>query len=211
MPSRNQKRRSIKQRAEYLQKQDDILSQENKAKARVRYKADPEKKKASVHDSYKVDPEKKKTLVRDSYKADPEKKKASVRDSYNADIESKQSAKRQRYQEDLEENRAAKRQRYQEDVEENRAAKRQRYQEDVEETALLKGRNTRTIQLPLRHLKGRDLPFTSHVKACMVTQLLCTVLCDLSIEYWGVILNLMHKKASLSDVKKATFDTMTNF
>ena len=62
MPSRNRKKRS-KQRAEYLQKQDDILSQENKA--------DPEKKKASV---------------RDSYKADPEKKKASVRDSYNANL-----------------------------------------------------------------------------------------------------------------------------
>ena len=45
MPSRNRKKRS-KQRAEYLQKQDDILSQENKAKARARYKADPEKKKA---------------------------------------------------------------------------------------------------------------------------------------------------------------------
>ena len=144
MPSRNQKKRSIKQRAEYLQKQDDILFQENKAKARARYKADPEKKKASVRDSYKADPE----------------KKASVRDSYNADIESKQSAKRQRYQEDLEENRAAKRQRYQEDVEENRAAKRQRYQEDVEETALLKGRNTRTIQLPLRHLKGIGIGMT---------------------------------------------------
>ena len=72
--ARNQKKRS-KQRAEYLQKQDDIFSQENKAKVRARYKADPEKKKASV---------------RDSYKADPEKKKASVRDSYNADIESKQ-------------------------------------------------------------------------------------------------------------------------
>ncbi|KAL5460115.1 hypothetical protein EMCRGX_G033541 [Ephydatia muelleri] len=86
-----------------MAKRDDILSQENKAKAQARYKADPEKKKASV------------------------------RDSYNADFESKQSAKRQRYQEDLEENRAAKRQRYQEDVEENRAAKRQRYQEDVEE------------------------------------------------------------------------------
>ncbi|KAL5496304.1 hypothetical protein EMCRGX_G012559 [Ephydatia muelleri] len=107
-------------------------------KAQERYKADPEKKKASVRDSYKADPEKKKASVRDSYKADPEKKKASVRDSYNADIESKQSAKRQRYQEDLEENRAAKRQRYQEDLEENQAAK---------------GRNTRTIQLPLRHLK----------------------------------------------------------
>ena len=76
MPSRNRKKRS-KQRAEYLQKQDDILSQENKAKARARYKADPEKIKASV------------------------------RDSYNADIESKQSAKRQRYQEDVEDNRAA--------------------------------------------------------------------------------------------------------
>ena len=99
MPSRNRKKRS-KQRAEYLQKQDDILSQENKAKARARYKADPEKKKASV------------------------------RDSYNADIESKQSAKRQRYQEDVEENRAAKRQRYQEDVEENRAAKRQKYEDN---------------------------------------------------------------------------------
>eukprot|EP00731_Ephydatia_muelleri_P036272 Em0228g4a len=99
-------------------------------KAQERYKADPEKKKASV---------------RDSYKADPEKKKASVRDSYNADIESKQSAKRQRYQEDLEENRAAKRQRYQEDLEENQAAK---------------GRNTRTIQLPLRHLKGIGIGMT---------------------------------------------------
>ena len=131
------KKRS-KQRAEYLQKQDDILSQQNKAKARARYKADPEKKKASVRDSYKADPEKKKAFVRDSYKADPEKKKASVRDSYNADIESKQSAKRQRYQEDLEENRAAKRQRYQEDLEENRAAKRQRYQEDLEENRAAK-------------------------------------------------------------------------
>ena len=126
-------------------------------------------------------------------------------------------------------------------------------------TALLKGRNARTIQLPLRHLKGivigmtpladwlnvlryrrghrtttttqryvmaccialalksyrkmcmqhvysthvRDLHKTIHFtcKACMVTQLLCTVLCDLSIEYWGVILNLMYKKASLLDVQ----------
>ena len=54
MPSRNRKKRT-KQRAEYLQKQE-----ENKAKARERYKADPEKKKASVRASYKADPEKKK-------------------------------------------------------------------------------------------------------------------------------------------------------
>ena len=50
----------------------------------------------------------------------------------------------------------------------------------------------------------RDLHKTIHFtcKACMVTQLLCTVLCDLSIEYWGVILNQMYKKASLSDVQR---------
>ena len=53
--------------SKYLQKQEDILLQENKAKGRARYKADPEKK-ASVRDS---DPEKKKASVRDSYKADP--------------------------------------------------------------------------------------------------------------------------------------------
>ncbi|KAL5484106.1 hypothetical protein EMCRGX_G020554 [Ephydatia muelleri] len=123
MPSRNRKKR-CKQRAEYLQKREDILSQENKAKARERYKADPEKKKASVRDT---DPEKKKASVRDTYKADPEKKKASVRDTYNANAVSKRAAKRQRYQEGVEENRAAKRQRYQEGVEENRAANRRIY------------------------------------------------------------------------------------
>ena len=139
----HRKKRS-KQRAEYLQKQDNILSQENKAKARARYKADPEMKKASVSDSYKADPEKKKASVRDSYKADPEKK-ASVSDSYNADIESKQSAKRQRYQEDLEENVLLKGS----DI--KRTSRR---------TALLKGRYTRTIQLPLRHLKGIGIGMT---------------------------------------------------
>eukprot|EP00731_Ephydatia_muelleri_P002066 Em0001g2066a len=141
MPSRNRKKRT-KQRAEYLQKQE-----ENKAKARERYKADPEKKKASVRESYKADPEKKKASadpekkkasVRESYKADPEKKKASVRESYIANIEPKRAAKRQRYGEDLEENRAAKRQRYGEDLEENRAAKRQRYGEDLEENRAVK-------------------------------------------------------------------------
>ncbi|KAL5505455.1 hypothetical protein EMCRGX_G006888 [Ephydatia muelleri] len=137
MPLRNQKKRS-KQRAEYLQKREDILSQDNKAKARARYKADPEIKKASVRDTYKADPEKKKANVRDTYKADPEKKKALVRDTYNANAVSKRAAKRQRYQEGVEENRAAKRQRYQEGVEENRAAKRQRYQEGVEENRAAK-------------------------------------------------------------------------
>ncbi|KAL5479803.1 hypothetical protein EMCRGX_G023381 [Ephydatia muelleri] len=159
MPSRNRKKRS-KQRAEYLQKQDDILSQENKAKARARYKADPEKKKASVRDSYKADPEKKKASVRDSYKADPEKKKASVRDSYKADPEKKKASVRDSYKADPEKKKAsardsykadpekkkasvrdsynadieskqsAKRQRYQEDLEENRAAKRQKYEDN---------------------------------------------------------------------------------
>ena len=58
----------------------------------------------------------------------------------------------------------------------------------------------------------RDLHKTIHFtcKACMVTLLLSFLRCDLSIEYWGVIVNLMYKKASLSDVKKATFDTMAS-
>eukprot|EP00731_Ephydatia_muelleri_P037591 Em0515g1a len=160
MPSRNQKKRS-KQRAEYLQKREDILSQENKAKARARYKADPEKKKASA------DPEKKKAYVRDTYKADPEKKKASVRDTYNANAVSKRAAKRQRYQEGVEENRAAKRQRYQEGVEENRAAKRQRYREGLEENRAAKRRiyrgNSATIKAARRsrYWKGRRTTTTT--------------------------------------------------
>ncbi|KAL5494111.1 hypothetical protein EMCRGX_G015387 [Ephydatia muelleri] len=175
MPSRNQKKRS-KQRAEYLQKREDILSQENKAKARARYKADPEKKKASVRDTYKADPEKKKAsadpekkkaYVRDTYKADPEKKKASVRDTYNANAASKRAAKRQRYQEGVEENRAAKRQRYQEGVEENRAAKRQRYREGLEENRAAKRRiyrgNSATIKAARRsrYWKGRRTTTTT--------------------------------------------------
>eukprot|EP00731_Ephydatia_muelleri_P033974 Em0043g18a len=149
------------------------LRRENKAKARVRYKADPEKKKASVRDSYKADPEKKasvrdsykadreglctrqlqgrsekkKASVRDSYKADHEKKKASVRDSYNADIESKQSAKRQRYQEDPTSRRTA-------------LLKGSDIMRTSRRTVLLKGRNTRTIQLPLWHLKGIGIGMT---------------------------------------------------
>ena len=41
----------------------------------------------------------------------------------------------------------------------------------------------------------RDLHKTIHF-ICKACQLLCTVLCDLFIEYWGVILNLMYKTAS---------------
>ncbi|KAL5474865.1 hypothetical protein EMCRGX_G026888 [Ephydatia muelleri] len=180
MPSRNRKKR-YKQRAEYLQKQEDILSQENKAKARARYKADPEKK-ASVRDSYKADPEKKKASkkasVRDSYKADPEKKKASVRDSYKADPEKKKASKK-----------ASVRDSYKADPE-KKASVRDSYTQilnlsnlligsgikrtsrrtvllkgsDIKRTSrrtvLLKGRNTRTIQLPLRHLKGIGIGMT---------------------------------------------------
>ena len=153
MPSRNQKKRS-KQRAEYLQKQD-----ENKTKARALYKADPEKK-ASVRDSFKADPEKMKASARDSYKADPENKKASVRDSYKADIESKRSAKRRRYEEDLEENRAAKRWRYEETSRRTVLLKGGDMKRTSRETALLIGRNTRTIQLPLKHLKGVGIGMT---------------------------------------------------
>eukprot|EP00731_Ephydatia_muelleri_P003827 Em0002g3a len=101
-------------------KADDILSQENKAKARARYKADPEKKKASVRDSYKADPEKKKASVRDSYKADPEKKKASVRDSYKADPEKKKASVRDSYKAYPEKKKASVRDSYKADPERRR-------------------------------------------------------------------------------------------
>eukprot|EP00731_Ephydatia_muelleri_P001945 Em0001g1945a len=114
--------------------------QGNKAKARARYKADPETKKASVRDSYKADPEKK-ASVRDSYKVDPEKKKASERDSYKADPEKKKASVRDSYKADPEGLCS--------DI--KRTSRR---------TALLKGRNTRTIQLPLRHLKGIGIGMT---------------------------------------------------
>ena len=80
MPSRNRKKRS-KQRAEYLQKQDDILSQENKAKARARYKADPEKKKAPLYAA-----------------ADIESKQSAKRQRYQEDVEENRAAKRQKYE-----------------------------------------------------------------------------------------------------------------
>ncbi|KAL5487061.1 hypothetical protein EMCRGX_G019619 [Ephydatia muelleri] len=97
MPSRNRKKRATS--GIYLQKQEDILSQENTAERATSYKADTEKKKASVRDSYKADPEKKKASVRDSYKADPEKKKASESVYWNdpAVRLAKHAAERKRY------------------------------------------------------------------------------------------------------------------
>eukprot|EP00731_Ephydatia_muelleri_P010459 Em0005g1045a len=113
-------------------KQDDILSQENKAKARARYKADPEKKKASVRDSYKADPEKKKASVRDSYKVDPEKKKASVRDSYKVDPEKKKASIRDSYKVDPEKKKASVRDSYKADPEKKKASVRDSYNADIE-------------------------------------------------------------------------------
>eukprot|EP00731_Ephydatia_muelleri_P006851 Em0003g1099a len=157
-----------KQRAEYLQKQDNILSQENKAKARARYKADPEKKKASVRDSYKADPEKKKASVRDSYKADPEKKKASVRDSYKADPEKKRplyatatrpipkkkkASVRDSYKADPKKKKASVRDSYKADPEKKKASVRDSYNADID---VLKGSNIKRTSRRTAPLKGRN-------------------------------------------------------
>ena len=165
MPSRNRKKRS-KQRAEYLQKQDDILSQENKAKARARYKADPEKKKASVRQGRSRKEEglctqqlqgrsrkeeglctrqlqgrsrKEEGLCTRQLQGRSEKKKASVRDSYKADPKRRRPLYATATTQILNLSNLLKGS----DI--KRTSRR---------TALLKGRNTRTIQLPLRHLKG---------------------------------------------------------
>ena len=142
MPSRNRKKRS-KQRAEYLQKQDDILSQENKAKARARYKADPEKKKASVRaTATRPIPKRRRPLYATATSLRPipkrrplyvtairpipkQRKKNSVRDSYNVT----------------------------QILNLSNLLKGSDIKRTSRRTVLLKGRNTRTIQLPLRHLK----------------------------------------------------------
>ncbi|KAL5500074.1 hypothetical protein EMCRGX_G011574 [Ephydatia muelleri] len=223
MPSRS------KQRVEYLQTQDNILSQENKAKARARYKADPEKK-ASVRDSYMADPEKKKASVRDSYMADLERRRplyatatrpipkeeglfeASVRDSYKADPEKKKPSVCDSYKADPEKKKASVRDSYNPDIDLSNLLKSSDIKRTSRRTALLKGRNTRTIQLPLGHLKGIGIgmtPLSDWLNALLsagVTELplppkvVLSPLC-LSIEYWGVILNLMYK----------TFDTVLSF
>ena len=141
-------------------------------------------------------------------------------------IQSKQSAKRQRYQEDLEENRSAKRQKYEDNSAAIKASERNRYWNDpavrlakraAERTQYRRGHRTTTTtqryvmaccialafkksywKMCMQHVYSthvRDLHKTIHFTC---TQLLCTVVL-LSIEYWGVILNLMYKKASLSD------------
>eukprot|EP00731_Ephydatia_muelleri_P011868 Em0006g762a len=149
----------------------------HQAKARARYKADP-KEKASVRDSYKADPEKKKASkasVRDSYKADPEKK-ASVRDSYKADPEKKNASVRDSYKADPEKKKASVRNSYKADPEKKAARavatattqilnlsnllKSSDIKRTSRRTALLKARNTRTIQLPLGHLKGIGIGMT---------------------------------------------------
>eukprot|EP00731_Ephydatia_muelleri_P014371 Em0008g91a len=121
---------------------------------RARYKTDPEKKKASVRDSYKADPEKKKASVRDSYKADPEKKKASVRDSYKADPERKKASVRDSYKAVPKRRRPLYATATTQILNLSNLLKGNDIKRTSRRTALLKGRNTRTIQLPLRHLKS---------------------------------------------------------
>ena len=122
--------RKSKQRAEYLQKQDDILSQQNKAKARA-HRPIPKRRRPLYATATRPIP---KRRIRDSYKADPERRRPLYA---TATIPIR---RRPLYAtattQILNLSNLLKGSDY---VEENRAAKR---------------RNTRTIQLPLRHLKG---------------------------------------------------------
>ena len=106
MPSCNQKKRS-KQRAEYLQKQD-----ENKAKDQALYKANPEKKKASVSDSYKADPEKK--MASDNYNALTNARRTVLLKGGKIKMTSRENcaANRQKYEDNSAAIKASKRSRY---------------------------------------------------------------------------------------------------
>eukprot|EP00731_Ephydatia_muelleri_P005316 Em0002g1492a len=92
----NQKERS-KQRAEYLQKQDDILSQQNKAKARCALQADPEKKKASVRDSYNADIESSNLLKGSDIKRTSRRTRAAKRPKYEDNSAAIKASERNRY------------------------------------------------------------------------------------------------------------------
>ena len=129
MPSRNGKKRS-KQQVEYLQKQDDILSQENKAKARARYKADPERRRPLYATATRPIPKRRRPLYATAT--------TQILNLSNllkgSDI--KRTSRRTVLLKGSDIKRTSRR------------------------TALPKGRNTRTIQLPLRHLKGIGIGMT---------------------------------------------------
>eukprot|EP00731_Ephydatia_muelleri_P009944 Em0005g530a len=169
MPSRNQKKRATSGIPSKARRY------ESKAKARARYKADPEKKK-SVRDSYKADPEKKKASVRDSYKSNPEKKKASVRATATRPIPKRRRPlyatatrpipKRRRPLYATATTQILNLSNLLKGSDIKRTSRRtvllkgSDIKRTSRRTALLKGRNTRTIQLPLRHLKGIGIGMT---------------------------------------------------
>ena len=142
--SRNRKKRS-KQRAEYLQNQDDILSQESPSALQGR-----SRKEVGLCMRQLQGRSRKEGLCRRQLQGREglsvctrrlqgrsrkeeglctrqlqgrQEKKASVRDSYKADPEKKKASVRDSYNADIESKQSAKKQRYQEDVEENRVAK----------------------------------------------------------------------------------------
>ena len=160
MRSRNRKKRS-KPRAEYLQKQDDILSQENKAKiipsalqGRSRkeeglctrqLQADPEKKKASVRDSYKPIPKRSRPLYATATRPIPKRRKPLYATATRPIPKRRRPLCATATTQILNLSNLLKGS----DI--KRTSRR---------TTLLKGRNTRTIQLPLRHLKGIGIGMT---------------------------------------------------
>ena len=100
---------------------------------------------ASVRDSYKADPEKKKSFVRDSYKADPERR----RPLYATATRPIPKRRRPLYATATTQI-----------LNLSNLLKGSDIKRTSRRTALLKGRNTRTIQLPLRHLKGIGIGMT---------------------------------------------------
>ena len=185
---------------------------------------------AAKKQRYQEDLEENRAAKRQRYQEDLEENRAAKRQRYQEDLEENRAAKRQRYQEDVEENRAAKRQNYEDNSAAINASETNRHWNDpavrlakraAERKRYRRGHRTTTTTQRLKYVMAccialalksyrkmcmqhvysthvRDLhkTITSHVKHA------CTVHCDLSIEYWGVILNLMYKKASLCDVKK---------
>ena len=149
--------------------------------------------KASVRDSYKADIEPKQSAKRQRYQEDLEENRAAKRQRYQEDLEENRAAKRQKYEDNSAAIKASERNRYWNDPAvrlAKRAAERKRYR--------MGHRTTTTTQryvmaccialalksyrkMCMQHVYSthvRDLHKTIHFtcKACMVTQLLCTLI-----------------------------------
>ena len=158
----------------YLQTQDDILSQENKAKARARYKTDPEKKASVYATATRPIPKRRRPLYATATKPILKRKRSlyatatrpipNRRPLYATATRPIPKRRRPLYATATRPIPKRRRPLYATATTQilnlSNLLKSSDIKRTSRRTALLKGRNTRTIQLPLGHLKGIGIGMT---------------------------------------------------